>query len=96
MDPLIPAKKGKTGHPRTLDLKRITEGIFSVLGLARPITTSRVIPPIEWRDRHNVVRRMGQYPHSFFSKRSEAALTSQHYLCSTTMLRAELEPPLLW
>ena len=31
MEPLIPAKKGKAGHPRTVDLKRITEGIFSVL-----------------------------------------------------------------
>jgi transposase len=31
MEPLIPAKKGKTGHPRTVDLKRITEGIFDVL-----------------------------------------------------------------
>ena len=31
MEPLIPAKKGKTGHPRTVDLKRITEGIFYVL-----------------------------------------------------------------
>jgi len=28
MEQLIPAKKGKTGHPRTVDLKRITEGIF--------------------------------------------------------------------
>ena len=31
MEPLIPAKKGKTGHPRTADLRRMTEGICSVL-----------------------------------------------------------------
>ena len=31
MEPLIPAKRGKTGHPRTADLRRITEGIFYVL-----------------------------------------------------------------
>jgi transposase len=31
MEPLIPAKKGKTGHPRTVNLRRITEGVFSVL-----------------------------------------------------------------
>jgi putative transposase len=31
MEPLIPPKKGKTGHPRTVDLRRITEGLFYVL-----------------------------------------------------------------
>jgi transposase len=31
MAPLIPPKQGKTGHPRTVDLRRITEGIFYVL-----------------------------------------------------------------
>jgi putative transposase len=31
MEPLIPATRGKTGHPRTADLRRITEGIFYVL-----------------------------------------------------------------
>jgi hypothetical protein len=31
MEPLIPPKKGKTGHPQTVDLRRITEGIFYVL-----------------------------------------------------------------
>lgn len=31
MEPLIPPKKGKVGHPRTVDLRRITEGIFYVL-----------------------------------------------------------------
>jgi transposase len=31
MERLIPPKKGKTGHPRTVDLRRITEGLFSVL-----------------------------------------------------------------
>src|SRR5918992_6414120 len=31
MEPLIPPKKGKEGHPRTVDLRRITEAIFYVL-----------------------------------------------------------------
>jgi putative transposase len=31
MEPLIPATKGKTGHPRTVALKRSTEGIFDGL-----------------------------------------------------------------
>jgi putative transposase len=31
MEPLIPPKKGQTGHPRSVDLRRITEGIFYVL-----------------------------------------------------------------
>ena len=31
MEPLIPPKKSKEGHPRTVDLRRITEGIFYVL-----------------------------------------------------------------
>src|SRR5919109_5434877 len=31
MEPLIPARKSKEGRPRTVDLKRITEGIFFVL-----------------------------------------------------------------
>jgi transposase len=31
MELLIPPKKGKTGHPRTVDLRQITEGIFYVL-----------------------------------------------------------------
>jgi putative transposase len=31
MEPLIPAKKGHTGHPRTVDLRGITAGSFSVL-----------------------------------------------------------------
>jgi transposase len=31
MEPLIPAKKGPPGHPRTADLRRITEGSFYVL-----------------------------------------------------------------
>ncbi len=36
MAPLIPAKKGNTGHPRTVDLKRMTEGIFYVLRTGMP------------------------------------------------------------
>jgi putative transposase len=28
MEPRIPAPRGKTGHPRTADLRRITEGSF--------------------------------------------------------------------
>jgi putative transposase len=36
MEPLIPAKTGKTGHPRTGDLKRITAGIFYVLRTGMP------------------------------------------------------------
>ena len=31
MDPRIPAKRGHTGHPRTADLRRMTEGICYVL-----------------------------------------------------------------
>ncbi len=31
MDPCIPPKRGKEGHPRTVNLRRITEGIFYVL-----------------------------------------------------------------
>jgi putative transposase len=31
MEPLIPPKKSREGHPRTVDLRRITEGIFYVL-----------------------------------------------------------------
>jgi putative transposase len=36
MAPLIPAKTGQTGHPRTVDLKRMTEGIVSVLRTGMP------------------------------------------------------------
>ena len=32
MEPLIAAKKDKTGQPRTVDVKRITEEIFLTLG----------------------------------------------------------------
>ncbi len=31
MEPLIPPRKSQEGRPRTVDLKRITEGIFYVL-----------------------------------------------------------------
>ena len=31
MEPLIPRRKSKEGRPQTVDLKRITEGIFYVL-----------------------------------------------------------------
>ena len=31
MEPLIPPRKSKEGRPRTVDLKRVTEGIFYVL-----------------------------------------------------------------
>jgi transposase len=31
MEPLMPPRKSKEGWPQTVDLKRITEGIFSVL-----------------------------------------------------------------
>jgi putative transposase len=31
MEPLIPPRQSKEGRPRTVDLKRITEGIFFVL-----------------------------------------------------------------
>lgn len=31
MEPLIPPRKSNVGHPRTVDLRRITEGIFYVL-----------------------------------------------------------------
>jgi putative transposase len=31
MEPLIPPRKSKEGRPQTVDLKRITEGIFYVL-----------------------------------------------------------------
>jgi transposase len=31
MEPLIPPRQSKDGRPQTVDLKRITEGIFSVL-----------------------------------------------------------------
>jgi putative transposase len=31
MEPLMPPRKSKEGRPQTVDLKRITEGIFSVL-----------------------------------------------------------------
>jgi transposase len=31
MDPLIPAKNGKTAPPRTIDLKRMAEGLFTGL-----------------------------------------------------------------
>ena len=31
MEPLIPPRKSKVGHPRTVDLRCITEGIFYVL-----------------------------------------------------------------
>lgn len=36
MEPLIPAQRGQTGHPRTADLRRITEGIFDVLRTGIP------------------------------------------------------------
>ena len=36
MEPLIPAKKSPAGHPRTVDLRRITEGIFWVLRTGTP------------------------------------------------------------
>jgi putative transposase len=36
MELLSPPKKGTTGHPRTVDLRRITEGIFSVLRTGIP------------------------------------------------------------
>ena len=31
MEPLIPPRKSKVGRPRTVNLKRITEGIFYVM-----------------------------------------------------------------
>jgi transcriptional regulator with AAA-type ATPase domain/transposase len=36
LEPLIPAKKSPAGHPRTVDLRRITEGIFWVLRTGTP------------------------------------------------------------
>ena len=36
MEPLIPPKTSSEGHPRTVDLRRITEGIFWVLRTGIP------------------------------------------------------------
>jgi putative transposase len=36
MEPRIPPKQGKTGHPRPVNLRRLPEGIFSVLRTGIP------------------------------------------------------------
>ena len=61
MEPLLPPKAGNTGHPRTVDLRRITEGIFSVLrtGGRWPAWPHRPLWPAQHR-----VRRLPTVGHS--------------------------------
>jgi transposase len=56
MEACIPPKRGKEGHPRTVNLRRITEGIFYILrtgisckpvhgsALARPARSTTTLP----------------------------------------------------